>query len=139
MSVRDGGRACYVGIASATTKAEVPKLVLEDVFFRLRCVFDDGDVSLCFTVRLPFPSILSKSNVYFEVLFLFFLGDIGVFHYFQPIVVKSRNRTELDYTAGESNINRVDGLFRSMGLGYSIKLQPCWLLGVWWYSEVRSP
>lgn len=26
MSVRDGGRACYVGIASATTKAEVPTL-----------------------------------------------------------------------------------------------------------------
>lgn len=130
MSVRDGGRACYVGIASATTKAEVPKLVLEDVFFCLRCVFDDGDVSLCFTVRLPFPSILSKSNVYFEVLFLFFLGDIGVFHYFQPIVVKSRNWTTL-----QGNLTSI----RSTGLGYSIKLQPCWLLGVWWYSEVRSP
>lgn len=61
--------------------------------------------TLCFTVRFPLPSILSKSNVYFEVLFLFFLGDIGVFHYLQPIVVKSRNRTELDYTAGESNIS----------------------------------
>lgn len=44
MSVRDGGRACYVGIASATTKAEVPKLVLEDEVFCWRCVFVDGDV-----------------------------------------------------------------------------------------------
>ena len=26
MAVRDGGRACYVGIASATTRAEVPTL-----------------------------------------------------------------------------------------------------------------
>ena len=43
MSVRDGGRACYVGIASATTKAEVPKLVVEDVFSCWRCVFS-GDV-----------------------------------------------------------------------------------------------
>lgn len=53
MSVRDGGRACYVGIASATTKAEVPKLVLENVFFCLRCVFDDGDVYFVFYCEIP--------------------------------------------------------------------------------------
>ena len=66
-------------------------LSLKMCFF-VRCVFVDG--FLCFTVRLPVPNILSKSNVDFEVLFLFFLGNICVFHYFQPIVVKSSDRTE---------------------------------------------